>query len=335
MNSYEYLLKTAALPAPLRQDPDLDDVVTWDTPGGHTVRHIYDAKRLAARRADLATQLAAVNARTDEYGQRVAEGLRSAKQVGHALLGGFGGAGVGLLGSVALGRHSPLRPEHAALAGGLAGAVYGGTRPVPLPKVHVTKNYTDPHYLAERGRVPVSALYGLSSQDRAAAAQRALARAQHEELQGLRDDMWHRDMRDQWAKHSNEDTGYSTAAPTSTTPRRTGIGAPALPPTPSAAPTTMAPPPSPKLGGLLDDIESTLRRRRLAGAAREAAMRQAEVQVRPQLERYQATRNKTLKSLGLHGLGAGLGGLALYGAGRYALERASSPPAEDYAASYG
>lgn len=335
MNSYEYLLKEASLPSPLRPDPDLDDVVTWDTPAGHTVRHIYDAKRLAARRADLATQLAAVNARTDAQGQRVAEGQRAVKQVGHALLGGFGGAGVGLLGSVALGRHSPLRPEHAALAGGLAGALYGGTRPVPLPKVHLTKDYTDPHYLAERGKVPVSALYGLSAQDRAAAASRALARAQHEELQGLRDDMWHRDMRDRWEKTSNEDTGYSTAAPTSTTPRRTGIGAPALPPTPSAAPTTMAPPPSPKLGGLLDDIELTLRRRRLAGVAREVSLQQAAAQARPQLERYQATRNKTLKSLGLHGLGAGLGGLALYGAGRYALGRASAPPAEDYAASYG
>ena len=72
MNSYEYLLKTAegappagtppaaapppapaGLPAPLRRDPHYDDIVEWDTPGGHTIRHLYDPKRLAERGEEL------------------------------------------------------------------------------------------------------------------------------------------------------------------------------------------------------------------------------------------------------------------------------------------
>jgi len=112
----------------------------------------------------------------------------------------------------------------------------------------------------------------------------------------------------------------------------------------------MAPAPSPKLGGLLDDIETTLRRRRLAQLAQGMAAPGAEAFT----QNYRNSRNKTLTTLGLGGLGVGLGGLALYGAGRYALNRAKKTPpdveapapdaatapeqpwkAEDYAATYG
>lgn len=404
MNSYEYLLKTAegapaaapesvastpptGLPAPLRRDPNYDDIVEWDTPGGHTIRHLYDPKRLAERGEELKAQLAAVNSNLDAEGKSVAKFRRTTKRFGNALLGGVTGAGLGLLGGTAVGHHTPIP----AVLGGLAGALYGGTRHVPLPKVRLQEDYTDPYALAEEGRAPVSALYGVTARDRAEAEHRARVQAELEDLRDMRDsgddwDAWDaagdpwasRRERDPWRdawrdrqrererenfwrgnrarsvynsqKYSSEDVGYSTAAPTSTTPRRTGIGAPALPPAPSAAPTTMAPAPSPKLGGLMDDIETTLRRRRLAQLAQGMAAPGAEAFT----QNYRNSRNKTLTTLGLGGLGVGLGGLALYGAGRYALNRAkpaqpdeavpaleasseAAPPlkAEDYAPSYG
>lgn len=140
-------------------------------------------------------------------------------------------------------------------------------------------------------------------------------------------------------KSANEQLGYAAQPPTSTGTRSGGPGAPALPPAPSVAPTTFAPPPSPspKVGGLLDDIETALRRRRLMRAAQDAALASAA----PAAERYRAARNKALKSVGLHGLGLGLGGLALYGAGRYLMNRAApsapahQPSSEDFAGSYG
>jgi len=400
MNSYEYLLKTAegappagtppaaapppapaGLPAPLRRDPHYDDIVEWDTPGGHTIRHLYDPKRLAERGEELKAQLAAVNSNLDAEGKSVAKFRRTSKRVGNTLLGGVTGAGLGLLGSAALGHHTPIP----AVLGGLAGALYGGTRHVPLPKVRLQEEYTDPYALAEEGRAPVSALYGVSARDRAEAEHRARVQAELEDLRDMRErwDDWDDQDDDPWAsrrereawrerqrerererfwranrarsvynsqKYSSEDGGYSTAAPTSTAPRRTGVGAPALPPAPSAAPTTMAPAPSPKLGGLLDDIETTLRRRRLAQLAQGMAAPGAEAFT----QNYRNSRNKTLTTLGLGGLGVGLGGLALYGAGRYALNRAKKTPpdveapapdaatapeqpwkAEDYAATYG
>lgn len=357
MNSYEYLLKTAegappagtppaaapppapaGLPAPLRRDPHYDDIVEWDTPGGHTIRHLYDPKRLAERGEELKAQLAAVNSNLDAEGKSVAKFRRTTKRFGNALLGGVTGAGLGLLGGTAVGHHTPIP----AVLGGLAGALYGGTRHVPLPKVRLQEDYTDPYALAEEGRAPVSALYGVTARDRAEAEHRARVQAELE-------DLFARSVYNS-QKYSSEDVGYSTAAPTSTTPRRTGIGAPALPPAPSAAPTTMAPAPSPKLGGLMDDIETTLRRRRLAQLAQGVAAPGAEAFT----QNYRNSRNKTMATLGLGGLGLGLGGLALYGAGRYALNRAKQAPpdeavpaleasseappalkAEDYAPTYG
>jgi len=198
MNSYEYLLKTAevnatagspasaavaptGLPSPLRRDPDYDDVVTWDTPGGHTVRHLYDPKRLAERGEDLKAQMAALNAKTDSLGSRMARGQRTVKRVGNTLLGGVTGAGLGLLGTAALGRSTPVP----TLLGGLAGALYGGTRHVPLPKVRLEADYIDPYRLAEHGRVPVPALYGLSARDHAVARHRQLVRHELERLREM------------------------------------------------------------------------------------------------------------------------------------------------------
>jgi len=136
-------------------------------------------------------------------------------------------------------------------------------------------------------------------------------------------------------KSANEQLGYAAQSPTSITPRNNAPGAPALPPAPSVAPTTAAPPPSPKTSGLLDDVEIALRRRRLANAARDSALASAE----PMAERYRTARNTALKGLGLHGLGLGLGGLAIYGAGRHLLNRATqpqhAPSSEDFDASYG
>lgn len=138
-------------------------------------------------------------------------------------------------------------------------------------------------------------------------------------------------------KAANEQLGYSAQPPTSLGTRTGGPGAPALPPAPSVAPTTSAPPPSPapKIGSLLDDVETALRRRRLMRAAQDSALASAE----PLAAKYRAARSTALKSLGLHGLGVGLGGLALYGAGRHLLSRpaesAHRPSAEDYSGSYG
>lgn len=201
MNSYEYLLKTAegapsagtppaadprsaVLPAPLRRDPDYDDVVAWDTPGGHTVRHLYDPKRLAERGEELKAQMAALNSKTDSLGQRMARGQRTVKRVGNTMLGGVTGAGLGLLGTAALGRSTPVP----TLLGGLAGALYGGTRHVPLPKVRLEADYIDPYRLAEHGRVPVPALYGLSARDHAAARHQQLVRAELERLREMQEE---------------------------------------------------------------------------------------------------------------------------------------------------
>jgi len=211
MNSYEYLLKTAegappagtppaaapppapaGLPAPLRRDPHYDDIVEWDTPGGHTIRHLYDPKRLAERGEELKAQLAAVNSNLDAEGKSVAKFRRTSKRVGNTLLGGVTGAGLGLLGSAALGHHTPIP----AVLGGLAGALYGGTRHVPLPKVRLQEEYTDPYALAEEGRAPVSALYGVSARDRAEAEHRARVQAELEDL---------RDMRERWDDWDDQD----------------------------------------------------------------------------------------------------------------------------------
>lgn len=130
-------------------------------------------------------------------------------------------------------------------------------------------------------------------------------------------------------KASNEQLGYGAQPPTSVTTRPGGPGAPALPPAPSATPVTMAPPPSPKTAGLGDEVQRAWRLRKLLRAAQDTGQASANTLG----GRYRTARNGALKSLGLHGLGVGLGGLGLYGAGRYALR--PRPSAEDFSASYG
>lgn len=201
MNSYEYLLKTAdesplsgapvppapapgGLPAPLRRDPDYDDVVAWNTPAGHTVRHLYDPKRLAEHGGDLKAQIDALNSVTDATGRSQAQGMRTTRRILNTALGGVTGAGLGLLGTAALGRTTPVP----TLLGGLAGALYGGTRKVPLPKVQVRADFIDPYDFAVQGRSPVPALYGISARDHAAARHQARVRSELERLREMREE---------------------------------------------------------------------------------------------------------------------------------------------------
>jgi hypothetical protein len=134
-------------------------------------------------------------------------------------------------------------------------------------------------------------------------------------------------------KSADEQMGYSAQPRTKVMPSSAAPGAPALPPAPSVAPTTSAPPPSPKLGGLLGDVEQALMRRRLMHEAERAALAGASSAG----DRYRSARNTALKSLGLHGLGAGLGGLAAYSAGKHLLHKMqppqapAQPSAEDFA----
>jgi hypothetical protein len=85
-------------------------------------------------------------------------------------------------------------------------------------------------------------------------------------------------------------------------------------------------------GGLLKDIETALRRRRLMEAAQQAALKNAE----PAARRYRAARDAVLRRLGMYGLGAALGGLALYGIGRHIKSRLEepNPSSEDFIGEY-
>ena len=134
-----------------------------------------------------------------------------------------------------------------------------------------------------------------------------------------------------FAKRGSEQMGYPAQPSTATGPRTGGLGAPALPPAPSTAPTTSAPAPSPKpnakIGGMLDDVETALRRRRLMQHAQASALEGAA----PAVERYQQARNTALKGVGMRGLGLGLGGLALYGGGKALMNHVQQRQPQDAA----
>lgn len=134
-------------------------------------------------------------------------------------------------------------------------------------------------------------------------------------------------------KTAGEQMGYRAQPQTEVVTRQTSTpGAPALPPAPSSAPVSAAPPPSPKMAGIRSDIEKALHRRRQVQLAKEWGL----TTLADRTQQYQDARNKVLKTVGLPVLGAGLGGLALYGLGKHLLQRRAEqdPPrgAEDFSA---